>query len=83
MNRAERRRQERENRKNEKTGGSIYSVKSPSVPGFVQQILYEHEGHSLAIEEDFQSSLTLRCEDCEDQEEDGEGKVKVERRTFV
>ena len=72
MNRAERRRQQRQGHKRA-LSGIIASGPSPSILPVLHHFIREHQNHVLCVYEDMKNTLTLSCVDCEDQAEIGEG----------
>ncbi len=73
MNRAECRRQQREERKRGKLIGVTFRGPSPSILPMIHQFIREHEGHMFFVDDDLKNSLTLRCVDCEDEADCAEG----------
>jgi hypothetical protein len=78
MNRAERRRQEREGKKQGKAIGVIFSSPSPAWLPIVHRFMEDHVGHYFQIEDDLRATLTLRCVDCEDGDENDKRETKIE-----
>lgn len=73
MNRDERRRQKREEKKRGKFIGVLFGGPSPSILPMVHQFIGEHEGHMFFVDDDLKNSLTLHCVYCDDDADLGEG----------
>lgn len=73
MNRAERRRLKREIQNAGNLEAVAFAGPSPCISPVVKQFVREHKGHTLIVDDDLKNSLTLRCLDCADKDEFGEG----------